>query len=204
MAVEEQGCKTLHAHFLLWIDGWKDLLQCLYSQETSRGETRDVAASELVDYVDHIVSTKLHDEEFARVLHLHDCKDGSTSSVKPVPVSPQELRNLRHKTFSANAEKRTVMRCPECNHKFSSEEFVENVLKSTEMNLGNIESFPNGKGCEAIDVTISQCQSGLRNVDTVYDQKCMIFWSIPSTTCTFWAMQNILFQERHGMQVSQA
>ena len=56
VAVEEQGRKTLHSHWILYVQNWSRLLEGLYSKDEHQ---RTRAASDLRSYVDTILSTKL-------------------------------------------------------------------------------------------------------------------------------------------------
>ena len=57
IAVEEQGRKTLHAHMLLWVEGWTELLQRLYSNDETE---QKIAGDQLRNNIDQIMSTKLN------------------------------------------------------------------------------------------------------------------------------------------------
>jgi len=57
-AIEEHGQKMLHVHFLLWIKDWGILLKCLQSND--KEGIREAAGKELKEYVDSIMSAKLH------------------------------------------------------------------------------------------------------------------------------------------------
>ena len=186
MAVEEQGRKTLHGHFLIWIEGWKELLEKLCSE---RDRTRNDAGMELKTCVDLVVSTKLHDEEFGDVLHLHTCSDGvKWGDTSPEPVTHQQLRNMRHKGFATADRKTAIMTCPVCKHKFTSEECVHNVLKSHHIGLPGVEGFPKGKGCEWIDVPfLSTSLEGGRLFHCLTKEGMTFLWP-PNTTTIFPSM----------------
>ena len=56
MACEEQGRKTLHSHFLLWIENWSNLLDGL-----GNIDSREDFAQILKGYTEAIMSTRMHE-----------------------------------------------------------------------------------------------------------------------------------------------
>jgi hypothetical protein len=93
-AIEEQGWKTLHSHWILHVKGWSSLLWGLYSND----EWEHVrSATKLRSYVDGIISTKLFglDNNIVQKAYKHKCN----VCKPPVPsiCSEQDLRNLRFK-----------------------------------------------------------------------------------------------------------
>ena len=168
-AVEEQVRKTLHVHILLFILGWMELLKKLYACNLSK--TVPQATSELKECVESIVSTKLHDESMTQNLFKHKCKDGVESSANVSSVSPQQLRNLRHKDIAETSVQRKILECNVCKHGFASEELVQKVLQCPEMELPPNMTFPDGAGSDGIECAMSQCESLFRRCDTVFDIK---------------------------------
>jgi hypothetical protein len=72
VAVEEQGHKMLHSHWLLYIKDWSSLLHDLYSPEK---RIHSKAAKQLWNYIDNIISTKLFglDQSLAARAYQQDC-----------------------------------------------------------------------------------------------------------------------------------
>jgi hypothetical protein len=127
-AVEEQGRKTLHAHYLIWLEGWSELREQLYSSDP---EVRATAGDELASFVDHVVSTKLHADMDESRSTMHYCKPHDQS--KPANLefcSEQDLRNLRYKAGVSSLGDRAIARCKDCETTFSSEDLAENLLTS--------------------------------------------------------------------------
>ncbi len=64
------------------------------------------------------------------------------------------------------------MVCSECKKGFSSEHFVKTHLESNAIRVEGVEEFsPSGKGCEVVDMAISEYGSGGRKIETICDQK---------------------------------
>ena len=94
--VEEQGRKSLHAHMLLWVEGYDKVMQRIFfgkkkEQEDGRGT--------LSRYQDNVATTKLFPVSRQAILKVtdHDCtvRQKSMRDV-PVVIGLQGLRNLRH------------------------------------------------------------------------------------------------------------
>jgi hypothetical protein len=88
-AVEEQGRKTLHTHFLLWSSKWSDLLQRLHN-----ASTRQEATTKLQDHIDKVLIAALHG--FANSAP-RACPPACLGTQDPTPCTLQDLRNLRCK-----------------------------------------------------------------------------------------------------------
>ena len=94
-SVEEQGRKTLHGHWILWVWEWSSLLKQLRSETLL---TRKVAAKELKEYIDVVLSTKLfgNSEQIAQVAYQHECTTSTEQQVLPIRCSDQDIRNMRY------------------------------------------------------------------------------------------------------------
>ena len=126
MSVEEQGRKTLHGHFLLWIKELDKLLDRI-TAATATEEVRSPLVAKLRQYIDTIMSTKLHGTPL-KCAYAHDCK--LEDAPKPEPVPHQELRHLRHKKGCYVGEG-IVARCPKCDHPLNSEQLACNVINTS-------------------------------------------------------------------------
>lgn len=128
-AVEEQGRKTLHGHWILWVQEWSDLMKRLHS---SNMNTRDSAVRDLTKYIDSIMSTKLFGGLNARTLptaHEHVCNtDDEVSRDKPMDCTNQDLRNLRYKHGDTSFGGGSIAQCESCKKSFTSKEMYENML----------------------------------------------------------------------------
>ena len=124
-AVEEQGRKTLHSHWLLYVKDWSSLLHDLYSPEIW---IHSKAAKQLRNYIDNIISTKLFglNQSLAARAYQHDCV--VKNPLLPTQCENQDLRNLRHKHGESSFKKDNILMCGECKKTFTTQELVDNVL----------------------------------------------------------------------------
>jgi hypothetical protein len=124
-AIEEQGRKTLHSHWILYVKEWSTLLQGLYSNDTLE---RSRAAAKLSTYVESVFSTKLFglDKNITKMAYKHDCS--VLQPPMPKICSDQDLRNLRFKHGESNFKGENFLICGECEKVFSSKELVDNVI----------------------------------------------------------------------------
>ncbi len=167
MAVEEQGRKTLHAHFLIWIQEWRCLLSRLYN--SLQVHVQNNASKELAEYLDLIMSTKLYDPAYPKEAFSHECT--LENPPETVPVEPQELQDLWHKTTSKTNEQKIVMVCPVCKTGFSSEQMVLNILNKSKLFKGlKIKEFPDKTSSQLLQLAIAEYQYGKRRVDSPKDK----------------------------------
>ena len=130
-AIEEQGRKTLHAHFLIWIKDWSYLLERLRSVD--KEGVRKAAGEELQLYADNIMSTKLHGNlppQFRKKAFSHSCVNSDNETQEPVPCSLQDLRNLRYKDGVSSFGEKSIVKCDICGNGYTSESLVSNVVSS--------------------------------------------------------------------------
>ena len=125
-AIEEQGRKTLHGHWIIWLKNWAELLKGLRSEKVA---VREQAARELEAYIDSIMSTKLFggDETLINVACAHECSTGMTPN-PPEICSDQDLRNLRYKHGNSSLGKHQCFQCTDCAEKFTVDDLVNNVI----------------------------------------------------------------------------
>ena len=101
------------------------MLWGLYSNDERK---RSRSATELRNYVDTILSTKLFglDKNIAQKAYKHNC------NVRHPPLpdicSEQDLRNLRFKHGESSFKDDKFLMCGLCEKKFSSQELVDNVI----------------------------------------------------------------------------
>ena len=126
---EEQGRKTLHGHFLIWIAPLNALRELLHAP----GEKiRKQAASIIAAQLDNVASCKcfFNDDRHNRSrrdhrLFPHECKLKSTRNRhNPKVISDQQLRDLRLK---GNSEKPFVF-CPDCDKKWTNKQLLSSYL----------------------------------------------------------------------------
>ena len=96
-ADEEQGRKTLHAHILIWVKEFNDLMNNLHDDTPS-----EIHRIQLKNYMTKIVQNEFHGPSSAA---CNDCETRLT------PCLPQQLRNLRHET---NMDDNSILYCTKC------------------------------------------------------------------------------------------
>ena len=140
LATEEQGRKSLHGHFLLFVKGWKQILDIIQKPAlTSQDETAQVAArtKAKVFYMNACSARLFSDFEPDKplkatpVFYHSDCRyvrgpiDNMRYTAAPVP--DQQLRDMRHQK-KCEAFKGHIATCQKCGKKFSANEIVTNAL----------------------------------------------------------------------------
>ncbi|KAG7352599.1 helitron helicase-like protein [Nitzschia inconspicua] len=126
-AVEEQGRKTLHAHFLLWIRGWNDIVKDLGTREG-----RERYEKEVCKYVDRVTSTYMfgmNPKLLPNVCHPN-CTRIGTGIEGFLKCTVQDLRQLRLKHGETSFGDKKLLCCPSCNVKVSSEDLVMERLRN--------------------------------------------------------------------------
>ena len=108
-AVEEQGRKTLHAHFLLWINNWDKILDGLGDPSK-----RENVAKVLKEYTSSIMTSRLHSN---RQLNCR-CGNSLYNSIK---CSTQDLRNLRTQECQTSIGGRNIVKCLNCDVGYTSD-----------------------------------------------------------------------------------
>ena len=139
LAVEEQGRKTLHGHFLIWTEGWDLILKQAY--DSSEQTTDSIPGAFMSRFVDANVSTKCFGLKIpkrgsstnvrqtytpADMGLLHEC-----SSREPCYqyATHQELRNMRFQYCPNTSRDMQVACCLNCNKSFSLEDIKQQVLR---------------------------------------------------------------------------
>jgi hypothetical protein len=163
LATEEQGRKSLHGHYLLYVEDWNrvmNILQRRKDEEHAVGSWTFVnaihdAKAMLVNacsaqlFSDFKVNEPL--AEFPVFTH-DDCRSARRPkemrfSVKP--VADQILREMRHKN-KCHLLGGEIAVCVKCEKKFSVNEIIRNALKSHLGDLGDTFQFPEGH-CKPVD-----------------------------------------------------
>ena len=124
LAVEEQGRKTLHAHILVYIQGWNETLKRLQS---SNKAVRDKAIEEVIKFVDGCVSTALVPDS-TNDIQCFNCKQQYLTF-----VPPQDLRYLRHKV-GTKVHQGILASCNNCNTQYRANEIaLRKVVPDTDI-----------------------------------------------------------------------
>ena len=119
--VEEQARFTLHIHFLLWLKYFNSVRNNMFSEDPV---VREKARSFMVEYVSKIMTASYPDLE---VTHDKSRDVNEACPGKMIPVSDQEIRNIRQKTKCLEA-KGVVAKCNVCKQSFTTVWMVNNSL----------------------------------------------------------------------------
>jgi len=136
-ATEEQGRKTLHAHFLVWIEGWMALLDRVMLKRGS-ASVLGPDLQFLQSYAEHCASSSIfHDfgrgKVFSNIrLFQHDnCRKGrreAKSKFTVVPVCAENFAKMRDASECHNY-KGKVAHCPLCSQKIQFAQIAENAVQ---------------------------------------------------------------------------
>ena len=152
LATEEQGRKSLHGHFLLFVKGWKEILDCLQERKVNphHGKGTHWKAKR---FYENACSARLFSDFEPRMplckkpVFFHKCcrKKRKLSEIRftVLPVSDQHLREMRHKK-KCHEHKGKIATCEKCNTSFSVNEIVSNALNVHLGKPGKLYSFPEG------------------------------------------------------------
>ena len=157
LATEEQGRKTLHGHFLLFIKDWRRVLNIL---QRGTGESQGiygVTFPETVQVAKKFYKNACSAELFAdfapdkalsqkAVFYHPDCrgkrKQGQMRfTVKP--VSDQYLREMRHKCM-CHTHGGIIASCERCGRKFSVNDIVSSAISTYVGKNSRTIGFPEG------------------------------------------------------------
>ena len=139
LATEEQGRKTLHGHFLLFIKDWPDLLRSVQLNDKNTTKTK-IAQKTLLNYCNSIASAKLFGDFDKKKKLLgnispfrHQCHDKPIRPKKKIrieiiPVEDQLLRDMRHKQRCKILDG-IIAHCKLCEKEFKVNEMVTMVLR---------------------------------------------------------------------------
>ena len=138
-ATEEQGRKTLHGHFLIWIKDWNDLLHRVMEKSGIPSE-RKSNLQLMTNYVRHCASASMF-QDFQMDGPLsgthpfeHDgCKSGRETNsghkrrYEVAPVSDEQLHEMR-KCDKCYEHKGHIATCKACRKAFSIEDVATTCL----------------------------------------------------------------------------
>ena len=156
LATEEQGRKSLHGHFLLFVRNWKHVLDAIQrcSNELSQDKmTVKNASRQGKNLYMNACSACLFDD-FAPnmplsrvpVFHHKDCRGkrrGDQMRYTIVPVANQSIREMRHKQHCHRHEGR-IASCAKCHKTFTANGIVSRAINTHLGNHNKIFSFPDG------------------------------------------------------------
>ena len=147
--VEEQGRKTLHAHFLVWCRRFNELRESLYD---NFHHTTAAAETEMVSQIDRLCSTRFFsldgylspEGKLLQNIFPHSCTEKKFQNrFPPKVVNLQGLRDLRHRQ-APNCESVYFAKCPHCQHTWQNEDLVNDYLLYG-VQVPSLTGFPDGR-----------------------------------------------------------
>lgn len=125
-AVEEQGRKTLHAHFLLWVRDWEKVLDGL-ANPALRDKYKDI----LEKYGSEVMSTHMFgvDPKVVPRDCPATCANTNDGVVECQMCTDQDLRSMRTKAGESSFGGKNIFRCS-CGQTYCSERITINRIKS--------------------------------------------------------------------------
>ena len=188
LAVEEQGRKTLHGHFLIWAKNWDSIIDgaYMYSGTTSENSTPATShvstSSDMEDFMDFCASTEcfsikvpsrtssFYDRRrgyytVGELALCHDCTDAEPAYQYS---TDQQLRHMRFQHCPTTPQFMQIARCQKCENTFTLDDLTINALSkifTTQLNL-SIDSMYHEPLLRYI---VSISQSGIENLETEID-----------------------------------
>ena len=139
LATEEQGRKTLHGHFLVWLKNWDTVMEALQCHGNSDLTARE-ALHEVTTLHDACCSSRLFEDMrpgrgvlSGYPVFSHRCGDLQTRNwknrkVTPTEVGHQQLREMRHRRLWEEHNGH-IATCGLCEHKFTMNDIVSTALR---------------------------------------------------------------------------
>ena len=135
LATEEQGRKTLHGHFLLFLKGWEEVLETLQNVGTT-GYTNAIKEAKAL-FKNSCSAELFEDLQRGKVLNEQPifyhpfCRSERSKKRKfftPKYVGDEIFREMRHKA-KCNLHLGHIATCMVCNTKLTVQTIVENALR---------------------------------------------------------------------------
>ena len=127
-STEEQTRKRLHAHCLVWIRGASQLLQDLQCNNEDKALS---AREKVINILERSSSATLMEKNSLPnniFHHQQPCKSAPGAKPKPECVSPQQLRDMRHKTGKLE-HKGVIATCNKCKERYTVERLLCTCIK---------------------------------------------------------------------------
>jgi hypothetical protein len=157
LATEEQGRKTLHGHFLVFIKEWNSILDCLQRKKEDPAKHLTVveATRTALRFHDYVCSSRMFQDfepnkplDRYPVFRHEGCRsrrreESMRFAVDPVPK--QQLRNLRHKHHCCNREIQGILAvCRKCGKSFANRDIISDALTNCIGKRITLYQFPEG------------------------------------------------------------
>ena len=150
LATEEQGRKTLHGHFLLFVKGWKQILNVLQNGNENSMENKAARKSAKAFFANACSARLFADFENGKPLdeipvfyHGHCRGERNLDEIRfaVVPASDQKIREMRHK-MKCKDHNGHVATCNKCQKEFTVNEIVANALNVHLGKRTDLYTFP--------------------------------------------------------------
>ena len=137
-ATEEQGRKTLHGHFLVWIKGWNELLHKAMNRKLPAKKAKDVQR-QVKEFVEHCSSATIFHhfdqgevfEDTSPFMH-EDCKSTRNQrNIKVAAVSQDQLAEMRRCDLCKKHDGH-IATCLACGSKLKINQMIQNCLNGCE------------------------------------------------------------------------
>lgn len=190
LAVEEQGQKTLHGHFLIWAKDWDSVLKAAYAYQTRNNAespaTEDSihlstnAATAMTDFMNSAVCTKCFDIKIpvrpsnsntrgfytmGECARNHECTDNVPSFEFS---TDQELRHMRFRHCPETEECIKIAKCLKCNKSFTLDSIIASSMSTI---ISSKLGLPVDSTYHEIILRyiVSISQSGIKNLEFEID-----------------------------------
>ena len=192
LATEEQGRKTLHGHFLIFVKNWNQVLTVLQHQ----GRNNDHLADAL-SLSSAIIQSKAFYANACSAQLFSDFDDNGPLNQVPVfshknakcvrkrkqkdlnriiePVSNQMLRNMRHKKL-CHVHNGQIATCTKCQEKIYATDIVANALNVHLGDNNNCFSFPDGN-VKRLDKQVYEFQKDFQWISKDDHQKSIRYFA---------------------------
>jgi hypothetical protein len=144
LATEEQGRKTLHGHYLLFVKNWMRMMEILQKrslQQETRNEQKllyDKTKQNACKFFDHVCSARLFKEfessvgvlSSQPVFYHPNCRSQRCEGEMRFTIEPssdQHIREMRHKE-KCYEHGGSVGKCKKCNHCFTVDKIIGRAL----------------------------------------------------------------------------
>lgn len=147
LAVEEQGRKTLHGHFLIWTKDWDMVLKNAYKYQSTNDDAMDTfltesAATVMTEFMNSAVSTDCFDIKIPirhsstnvrghytmrDIALCHECIDDDPNFEF---CTDQQLRNMRFQHCPNTEDQMHIAKCLKCDTKFTLNAITTSTLSS--------------------------------------------------------------------------
>ena len=180
LATEEQGRKTLHGHMLLFVKGWKQVLETLQRKQTQTGEFQE-AGRLTTKFYRSVCSAALFSEFKPPVgvmseqpVFFHQCERRGRNAQQMRytcrEVPDQTIREMRHKQL-CHVYNGLIANCPKCEVEFRINDIVATAMNCHLGKGSALYGFPDSK--KRLDTFVYEQQKN-RDWDQDSEYSCAV------------------------------